>query len=337
MKLPAALAPIRTRPLLVAFAVLLLSPPARAERPNDAATLGYLPSPATATLCPAADFLALEVQIRLGYELFQPSAPNHLTVKVDRANGRFRAIGAMRDDAGKVIFAVTHSELDCTAALVSMAISVSFKFTRLPEPPEPSPPAPSPPPPSPPAPVREVPPPAIAPPPALERRRFPAGIGSVFSVGLTPTLIGGVGGFLGVRWPGVSLSLEGRALFAPSVTIEHVTVRDGYHLTVVGVGATGCYHPAWALLCVRVEAGSTSLGNAGIDRDPVRVSNLGMGFRFGGDRILTPWLALRAYVEAQAQSGPNTLRDRQPTPIIWTQPQLSGSVGLGPVFTFSDI
>ena len=135
------------RPVLAASAVLLVALPARAERPNDAVTLEYLPSRATVALCPAAGFLALEVQIRLGYELFQPSAPNHLTVKIDRANGRFRSIGEMRDDDGKVIFARTYSEIDCTQALVSMAISVSVKFTRPPEDPEPSPPEPPPPPP----------------------------------------------------------------------------------------------------------------------------------------------------------------------------------------------
>ena len=36
------------------------------------------------------------------------------------------------------------------------------------------------------------------------------------------------------------------------------------------------------------------------------MSNLGMCFRFGGERALTPWLAIRAYIEAQAQSGLNT-------------------------------
>ncbi|MEO5726532.1 MAG: hypothetical protein ABI134_19170, partial [Byssovorax sp.] len=73
-----------------ASAVLLIALPARAERPNDAVTLEYLPSRATVSLCPPADFLTVEVLIRLGYELFQPSAPKHLMVKVDRANGRFR-------------------------------------------------------------------------------------------------------------------------------------------------------------------------------------------------------------------------------------------------------
>ncbi len=89
----------------------------------------------------SSDRQTREVHIRLRHALFQPSAPNHLTVKVDRANGRFCSIGEMRDDDGKVIFTRTYSEIDCTAAVVSMAIGVSIQFTRPPEDPEPSRPA----------------------------------------------------------------------------------------------------------------------------------------------------------------------------------------------------
>lgn len=320
------------RSLLVAFAVLLVSPPARAERPNDAATLDYLPSPATAPLCPAADFLALEVQIRLGYELFQPSAPDHLTVKVDRTNGRFRAIGEMRDDAGKVIFAVTHSEIDCTAALVSMAISVSFKFTRPPEPSEPSPPAPLPP-----APAPALPPPPIASPLVPERHRFQAGIASVVSIGIAPTVVGGAGLFLGMRWPRASLAIEGRALLAPSVRFEQATVRDGYHLLFAAISSTACYHLAWASMCGRVEAGNLSFSNPAASFAPSRMSVLGFGFRLGAERALTPWLAIRAYADMMYQPFTSVLRNQREGSIIWTQPQIFGSVGLGPAFTFPGI
>ena len=118
------------RPLLASSAVLLVALPARAERPNDAVTLEYLPSRATIALCPAANFLNLEVQIRLGYALFQPSALNHLTVKVDWTNGLFRSTDEMRDEDGNVTFARTYSEVDCTMAIIDMAIGVSIKFTR---------------------------------------------------------------------------------------------------------------------------------------------------------------------------------------------------------------
>lgn len=324
------------RPLLASATVLLVALPARAERPRDAATLEYAPSPAIVPLCPAADFLALEVQIRLGYELFQPNAPNHLTVKVERANGRFRSIGEMRDDDGNVIFAKTYSEIDCTAAIVSMAISVSVKFTRPPE--LPAPIAAEPPPLSPPAPEPVAPaaPPIVAA-PLPERRRVQAGVASVFSIGTAPTVVGGVGWFLGVRWPRVSLALEGRALFAPSATIAQAAVHDGYHFGFAAISGTGCYHPAWAFVCARAEVGNLSFGNASVDLSPGHMTILGLGFRLGGDRALTPRLALRAYVEILGQPLSGTFNETPGNPAIWSQTGLSVSIGLGPVFTFSDI
>lgn len=65
------------RPFLAASAMLLIALPARAERKHDAVTLTYLPSPASVALCPEADYLAIEVKVRLGYELFQPTASKH--------------------------------------------------------------------------------------------------------------------------------------------------------------------------------------------------------------------------------------------------------------------
>ena len=97
--------------LAAASAVLFVALPARAEAPHDAMTLNYLPSRGTLALCPGADFLAWEVEIRLGYPLVQPSAPDHLTVRINRANGLFRAIGEMRDDAGNVTFTRTYTEI----------------------------------------------------------------------------------------------------------------------------------------------------------------------------------------------------------------------------------
>jgi hypothetical protein len=339
-----ALAPMLLRPLLLVSALLLVALPARAEQPHDAVTLEYFPSRATGALCPEADFFALEVQIRLGYELVQPTASNHLTLKVDRANGLFRAVGEIRDEDGNVVFARTYSEIDCTRAIVSMAILVSVKFTRAPEEPEPSPASlvePSPPgPPAPePEPEPESPPRPVAPSPLPERRLFQAGLASVFSTGTAPTLLGGVSGFLGVRWPSTSLALEGRALFAPSATIEGATVHSGYHFTHAAISGSGCYHPAWALVfaCARIEAGSLFIGNPGLEVNPSQLAILGLGFRLGGDWALTPWLALRIHADVLGQPLTNIIKDNVAGPIIWTQPRVSGSFGAGPVLTFSGI
>jgi hypothetical protein len=328
------------RTLLAASAVLLVALPARAERPRDAVTLEYLPSPATVALCPEAGFLALEVQLRLGYELFQASAPNHLTVKVDRANGRFRSIGEMRDDAGNVILAKTHSEIDCTAALISMAISVSIKFTRPPEPPEP--PEPSPPvtdPPEEPEPAELPPPSPPTPEPAAptlpERRRFEAGVTSVFSIGIAPSVLGGVGWFVGVRWPAVSVALEGRALFAPDATIEQATMNDGYHFEFAAVSGVGCYHRTEAFGCLRIEAGNLWFGKDGVVVNPSRLPVVDLGFRLGSDWPVTPWLAIRAYADVSLRLHSNIIQTTSAYLTVWRQPFLSGSLGLGPIFTFS--
>jgi hypothetical protein len=219
------------RSLLVAATVLLVALPARAAPEHDAVTLTYLPSRAAVSACPEADYLANEVQVRLGYELFQPKGSKHLTVKIDRTSGGFRAVGEMVDDDGKVLFARTYPAMDCTFAVFSIAVGISIHYLEPAVPPAPSPPqaaAPSPveaPPLEPVAPEPAELPPEPPPPVAVplpERRRFQAGLASVFSIGTAPTVVGGVGGFLGVRWPSVSLALEGRALFAPAATLKLV-------------------------------------------------------------------------------------------------------------------
>lgn len=108
----------------IAAALLLSAAPARAERPHEAVTLTYLPSPAAVPLCQEADFLAVELRFRLGYELIQEAAPEHLTVKLDRAGGRLRSRGEIRDDAGNVTFNQTYSGIDCTEVVVGMATIV---------------------------------------------------------------------------------------------------------------------------------------------------------------------------------------------------------------------
>jgi hypothetical protein len=337
------------RSLLVAATVLLVALPARAAHEHDAVTLTYLPSRAAVGACPEADYLANEVQVRLGYELFQPKGSKHLTVKIDRTSGGFRAVGEMVDDDGKVLFARTYPAMDCTFAVFSIAVGISIHYL---EPPEPPPPSPPPPPPSAPSPVEAPPlepvepepaelppePPPPVPAPLPERRRFQAGLASVFSIGTAPSVLGGVGWFVGVRWPSASLALEGRALFAPSATIARVKVSDGYRFGYTAASVTGCYHRAWASGCVRTEVGSLSFGHANFRYDASHMAILGVGLRFGGERKATSWLSLRVYVEMLFQPLPGKYVDIVNNTIVrgsaWSQPGLSGSIGLGPVVTF---
>jgi hypothetical protein len=334
------------RSLLVAATVLLVALPARAAHEHDAVTLTYLPSRGAVAACPEADYLANEVQVRLGYELFQPKGSKHLTVKIDRTSGGSRAVGEMVDDDGKVLFARTYPAMDCTFAVFSIAVGISIHYLEPAEPASSSPPQPTPtpspvgaPPPEPvepePAELPPEPPPPVAA-PVPERRRFQAGLASVFSIGTAPTVVGGVGGFLGVRWPSVSLALEGRALFAPAATLNQAKVRDGYHFTFAAISGSGCYHPAWTFvfLCTRVEIGVLSFGNMKLNLSPANMTILGLGFRLGAERTLTSWLALRAVVDAVGQPLSGVLKPDTGKPSLWSQTGLSGSIGLGPVFTF---
>lgn len=322
-------------------AVLLVALPARAERPHDAVTLTYLPSRAAVAVCPGANYLENEVFVRLRYALFQPTGSKHLTVKVDRTSGMFRAVGEMRDDEGKILFAGTYPAMDCTFAVFSVAVGVSVHYAELPEPPPPSEPEPpsvaKPEPDAEPEPEPAEPPPPVVAAPLPERRRLQGGVASVFSIGNAPSVLGGVGWFVGVRWPSVSLALEGRALFAPSATLGQARVRDGYHLGMTAISGTSCYHPTWVFVCARAEVGSLSFGNSGVSLSPSRMAVLGLGFRFGGDWTLTSWVALRAYFDIMGQPLTGRLTTDATKRAVWSQTGLSGSIGVGPVFTFSGI
>jgi hypothetical protein len=327
-------------PLLAASAVLLVALPARADRSHDAVTLTYLPSRAAVALCPEADYLENEVFVRLRYALFQPTGSKHLTVKIDRMSGMFRAAGEMRDDEGNVLFTGTYPAMDCTFAVFSIAVALSVHYAELPEPPPPPSPPEAPPPgvpePDPePAPAEPVPPPVAAA-PLPELRRFQAGVSSVFSIGNAPSVLGGVGWFVGVRWPSVSLALEGRALFAPSATIATATRLARYSAEFSAISGSGCYHPAWAFACVRAEVGNLTFDNPskGFSFPSSHITVLGLGFRFGGERTLTSRLALRAYFEIAFQPLSGAFHEVPSNHTVWSQTGLAGSLGLGPTLAF---
>lgn len=319
--------------LLLASAMLLLSVPARASRPHDAIALSYLPSSDTASGCPAASFLREEVEKRLGYDLFEPAATPRLTVTIDRLDSDYRVTGELRSDGGDVTLTSTFTEGECGVAVRSLAVAVAIRFTHLPS----TCPLPAAPAPAPACDARAKGPANTAPRPVTlpEPTRVQMGIASAFSIGSAPVVVGGAAWFLGARRGGFSAALEGRALLASATDILGPRVRDGYHFLVAGVAASACVHPGWAFACVQLGWGSLSSSNGAVDIDPDRVTHVGFGFRFGGERALTRTIALRAYVDTLFELSPGNLRTRTAgAPVVWHKPAFSGAMGLGPVITF---
>jgi len=279
------------------------------------------------------------------------SPPTRARLVVTITKQRYQIVGTLQffDEAGS---AGWHREYpvsvdDCFTLVSAMGSEISYQLipdptatappkAAPPTPPPPTPSCPEPPPPSsPPAPEPIAPPLSSPSLPLPEPLRFQAGLAPVFAIGAAPTVVGGGGGFSGVRWRKVSLAVEGRVLFAPSATIEQAQVRDGYRFDFAALSGTGCYHPAsWAFVCGRAEFGSLSSAKSGVTFINDSRRALGFGVRFGGDRTLTSWLAVRAYFEVLGAPIPWQLVRTPAIITIWSQPVAYGSVGLGPVFTF---
>jgi len=131
------------------------------------------------------------------------------------------------------------------------------------------------------------------------------------------------------------LALEGRWLFAPSATIEQAQVREGYRFDFGALSGTGCYHfVPWAFVCGRAEVGALSFAKTGVIMHDNPLSVLGFGVRFGADRAVTSWLAIRAYFEVLGAPGSTRLGTTAKNLTYWSHPMAYGSIGLGPVFTF---
>lgn len=313
---------------LTTVAVLLIALTARAqdERPTqDEVVLEYYPSRAVIDACPPAEYFYDEMRVRLGFKLFQVTAPNHLMVKVDRVKDRYQSFFELRDVTGKITLSNSFLESNCTAALRDVLVTVAVHYTRLPEPlpcvRDPEAPAPS----LPPAPVVSPPAPIMAP----DRLGVQAGLSSVFTIGKAPVVLGGAGLFLGVRWRDISAAVEGRALFAPSVGIESTSLAYSF----VGASAVVCGHIEWAIACLRGEGGmlfgSPHVGHT----EPANAPSSGVGFRLAGDWTISSRLAVRPYFEVMSQTTSSRMIYHERPSALWSSPSLSASLGIGLVMS----
>lgn len=160
-------------------------------------------------------------------------------------------------------------------------------------------------------------------------------LASVFSYGVAPVVVGGVAGSAAIRWQRFSLSIEGSALFAPSATIEHLLISNGYRYVVVTAALLGCYHPSW-FICAHVDTSVLSVDHSDARIIDAQTASVSFGPRLGGEWALTPWLTVRAYGEILVRPIAGRLRDFNTEALIWRGVRWSGSLGVGPVFTFPE-
>lgn len=275
-------------------------------------------------------------------------APGQITIDLARKGDKIQARMVV-DGAGKHWEATIAPPFSCEDTTISaltniyaaVAVLILKPMKKALPPPVPPPPCPVVPPPVPPPPCPVAPEAAVPPPPpVVSGPRFQLGVASVFAAGTAPVVTGGVGWLIGVRWPTVSLALEGRALFAPSATLDSYGVIDKSNYVFAAASVSACSHPwaAWAFACARAEVGSLSIGvnNPKGYVTSNHVAFFGVGLRVGGEHVVLQGLAMRLYAEILAEPVPGSLAiDSNGSPrAIWPGAVVSGSLGFGPVVTF---
>lgn len=229
------------RKIPVVLLVLLLAAAARAERPHAALTLDSAPGP-SAPRCPREKLLHDEIGRRIGYDPFEAGSPSRLTVTIERSKDAYRVTGKVRD-AGKETFVEEVVDPDCAAAVTMLVRALAAELTTVPAPaPLPAPVAP---------PAAGPPAPPVLPEPVKERVRLRAAAGAAVAFNLSPAVLSGPVVSAGVRHSSVSVALEGRALFGPTVDVGGIRVVPSFYSGAIGA----CGHYAALFGCGRIELG----------------------------------------------------------------------------------
>lgn len=310
------------RKIPFALLVLLLASPARAERAHAALTLEYAPGPLAAR-CPKEKLLHDEIGRRIGYDPFEAGSPVRLTVTIARSKEAYRVTGKIRD-AGKETFAEEVVDPDCAAAVTMMVRALAAELTTVPTP------APAPVPKSPPA----VLPPAPAAPPAPlpERARLRAAAGAAVAFNLSPAVLTGPAMSAGVRYSFISVALEGRALFGPTVDAGGVGVVSSYYAGSIGA----CGHYAALFGCGRVELGALRFQPPdGVKRAALDYFVAGAGLRIGAEWFFAEHVALNGYADLRIEmTSPIELRSAVDHRVAWSSSRPSLGLGLGLVVSY---
>lgn len=294
--------------------------------------------------CPGEERLRQEVSLRMGGDPFQPEARASVSVTVDRRGGslvgRVVYLGPEGQRSYDRELSVEDTPCSCWSLVTSLAVATTFALTPFRPPEEAAPPQPAPCPqprpcplPSPrPQPRPQAPPPSApgAPPPALPEIQL--GAGGLLAVGPGKDATGGGFAVLRLRWPIVSLGLEGHLHATSGAQGDRGTPL----LASAMFGAlAACAHQGLLHGCAVGQLGALRLrAAAGGSPDDLHAL-LGAGVRAGlalplGDHAL---LELRA--ELLGTAAPSRIRVARVGLVdTWASTIVSGALGAAALARF---
>jgi len=284
---------------------------------------------AGAETCPDESALRRSVAARLGYDPFGDAAEGALHVRIEQ---REQGLGAHvtlldRDDAVLGERSLVSAAADCgeLAEAVVLAISLAVEpLTSVPKPvtpPEAPPEPPAPPPPPPPAPAdREEPStPAIV----------QAGAGAHLSVASQPEVSSGLDVEGRIRWPLLSLGIEGHAELPVRAAIPGGEMTT----SLMAAGVSACLHTGGFAGCGVAVGGIFRVSGKGLDdAQRATVPYAAVGARASFELPVTSGLSLRASLDLTAPLTRATalVSGRE----VWSTPPVSGQLGLSVLARF---
>jgi hypothetical protein len=156
------------------------------------------------------------------------------------------------------------------------------------------------------------------------------GAGGQLAGGIAPELAVGFVGAAGLRWPELSLSLEGRVDPPASGTSQ---LGGKVRTSLLGGSLVPCFHEQWFLVCGVLTLGRV-VGSASTEYTPDAHHALyaGTGPRLGGEYFFTPHLG--AQLVGEVLIGLSRPGIRVGGIDAWSAAVISESVGLRLVATF---
>lgn len=318
---------------LVTFLLLLSTPAAAAALPPH--TRVHLDYTARDPGCPRAQFLEDVLRGRTSYDPLSDAEETRLMVTITRNGRMYKARAEVRSKAGALLY---ERELgpstDCQHIVEGLGFAVSVALDPVGgERPVPQPPSPPPAPPALEPPVKQAPAPPLPapePPPKEAPFRLRAGAQVALGIGVAPRPAAGVAIDVGLRWPTISLALEGRA-YPPAEGAADTGLVQLRTWQITGA-VVPCGHWRWLFGCGVVEMGALSGMSAARTAEVTTLFRVAGGLRGGVEWQGWEHVALRASGDVLFNPWRSELLvNNEPA---WTTRVVSGSFGAGVVVSF---